>query len=95
MIRKASPVERPRPFRCQDLAAFELLGRPIWVFDIDRKAMLWANTLAMELWNAESQTDLLHRDFASDMSEATSRRLAEYRRRFQDGERFSEQVRRA
>jgi hypothetical protein len=76
----------------RDLRAFNLLTEPIWVFDIERKAMWWANNAALDLWNADSLDALLSRNFADDMSEATEIRLAEYIEMFRMGEVLTEQV---
>ena len=76
----------------QDLHPFNLLERPVWVFDIENRAMWWANTAAVQLWNADSLEEVLQRDFASDMSQATQRRIDSYLDRFKKGESFSEQV---
>ena len=49
--------------------------------------MWWANHAAIQtLWQASSLDELLARDFGSDMSLATERRLQEYLRRFQQHE---------
>lgn len=58
----------------KDLEVFNLLKHPIWVFDIERKAMYWANQSALEIWNADSLLSLLSRDFASDMSQEVNLR---------------------
>jgi hypothetical protein len=76
----------------QDLELFNVLEHPVYVFDIERKAMWWANRAAMTLWNAETLQSLLDRDFAHDMSEATSKRLTDCLRRCRSGEKFSEVV---
>jgi hypothetical protein len=85
--------QRRRSFTRTDLELFNLLEHPVYVFDIDRKAMWWANKAAMILWNADTLQSLLARDFAHDMSEATSKRLTDCLRRLQIGEKFSEVVR--
>jgi signal transduction histidine kinase/CheY-like chemotaxis protein len=54
-----------------DLSMFNMLRSPVWVFDIDMKAMYWANTAALHVWNAASLEELLMRDFATDMSAAS------------------------
>ena len=54
-----------RNFTSEDLELFDVLERPVWIFDI--KSMWWANTAAVALWNADSLEALLSRDFASDM----------------------------
>ena len=79
-----------RLFSQKDFEIFEHLPHPIWVFDIDKEAMWWANQHAVKLWNATSLERLIERDF-SDTSEATKERLANYRRKFQKGETLVEQ----
>lgn len=79
-----------RLFHTTDFEIFEQLPHPIWVFDIDREAMWWANKLAVDLWNANTLAELLQRDF-TDTSEATKVRLANYRRAFERGESMVEQ----
>jgi hypothetical protein len=76
----------------EDLKAFNLLTQPIWVFDIERKAIWWANKAALELWNAETLDSLLSRNFADAMSEATERRLADYMEKFKKQETVTAQV---
>lgn len=78
-------------YRREDLAVLNLFEQPVWIFDIEGKAMWWANTAAVELWSADSLASLLKRDFAHDMSEATACRLADYLVRFRKGERIKDQ----
>jgi len=52
--------------------------------------MSWANHHAVKLWNASSLEELVARDF-TDTSEATKERLANYRRKFLQGETVTEQ----
>ena len=84
---------RPPCYTRDDLKLFNLLEKPVWVFDIERKAMWWANNAAIELWSADSLDSLLNRNFA-DMSEATVRRLADYVETFKKHKSVNEQVRR-
>ncbi len=56
------PVYRGR----EDLAQFESLNTPLWVFDVDRHAMWWGNSSALTFWRVESLDALLARDFSSD-----------------------------
>jgi len=67
----------------QDLALFNLLDHPIYIFDILEKKMFYANQSAVEMWQADSLESLLERDFASDMSQASENRMMDYVRRFQ------------
>ena len=58
-----------------DLACMNMLRHPVWVFDIDNKNIYWANIAAVKLFNAVSLTELLQRDFKTDMSEASANLL--------------------
>ena len=79
-----------RVYQQRDFEVFHCLPNPIWIFDIDREAMVWANGAALKLWNADSLEALLARDF-SDTSEATKERLGNYRRLFEQNESVTEQ----
>ena len=50
------------------LALLEVFESPVWVFDIERHCIWWANQAALRFWHAESLEDLLSRDFSSDTS---------------------------
>lgn len=80
---------RAECFTRRDLRPFNLLDHPVWVFDIENKAMWWANAAALIIWSADSLESLLARDF-TDMSEASERRLRENLTRFAAGDRVSE-----
>ena len=60
----------------QALAPLDLLNTPIWVFDVDRHTMWWANRRALRFWRAESLEAMLTRDFSAD-SETVRQRLAQ------------------
>ena len=62
------------------------LQNPLWVFDIEREAMAWANRAAVALWSAESLDDLRQRDFSATMTEPVRQRLGSYLRAFRAGE---------
>lgn len=66
------------------LAGIHLLEQPIWVFDIERGRIVWANRAAVELWRASSYEELLQRDL-SEMSPATRTRNQSYLASFQEG----------
>ena len=74
---------------------YEALGwieRAVWVFDIDRQRVHWANPAALDLWQAASLDDLRERDMGADMSTAVARRLQQYQQDFHQGPaRFTEQ----
>ena len=72
------------------LSAFNLLQKPIWIYDIERLQMWWANPAAVSLWQASSLDELLSRDF-SDVSESTRARLRRYSDQLQQGNTLSEQ----
>ena len=94
LLSTAASIEtHPRAYRQSDLATFDLLvNRPIWVFDVERKTMWWANDAALALWSAPNLESLLARDFVEDMSESTCQRLHEMMIKFHRGERTTDQV---
>ena len=55
----------------------------MWVFDLERRAIVWANRAGQELWGADSLESLLAKDY-TDMSETAVTRnlavMAEHRR---------------
>jgi hypothetical protein len=77
---------RRRLYSKDHLEVFELLGSPIWIFDIENKAMSWANEAACYLWSATDRDSLCQRDFASDMSKASERSLNNWLEKFALGE---------
>ena len=50
----------------QALQPFDQLNTPIWVFDVDRHVMWWANRRALRFWRVATLDELLARDFSSD-----------------------------
>ncbi len=52
------------------LEAFQWSDTPMWVFDMLRQRMLWANPAGVAFWKADSLDEFLARDFA-DLSPAT------------------------
>ena len=62
------------------------LASPLWVFDIEHHAMVWANPAAVQLWGEDSPASLRARDFGATMTEAVRQQLADYLRRLQAGE---------
>ena len=74
-----------------DLAMFNMLRSPVWVFDIDEQAMYWANTPALRVWNAASLEELLRRDFRSDMSDASLSILLDWKTKLMRNECVNEQ----
>lgn len=76
----------PAPAATGEQTRFEglaLLRHPVWVFDIDRGRVHWANKAALEqVWSAPSLAELQARDMARDMSPAVAARLAQYQSDF-------------
>lgn len=70
----------------QTFSIFEYLQSPVWVFDVRQKRILWANSAALPLWEAESQDALLARDLRCDMSQAVCAVLETYLHQFEQGE---------
>lgn len=46
------------------LAGMERAAIPIWVMDLDRRRICWANDRALEMWRAPDRDDLFARDFS-------------------------------
>ena len=68
------------------------ITEPIWIFDIDASRVHWANGAALQIWQADSINELLHRDMSGDMSDVVARRLRQYQADFERQEvRFNEQ----
>lgn len=78
----------PAPL-AERLAALRLSMLPCWVYDHDFGRFRWANDRALEVWRAESEAELLARDF-SNSSEATRTRLANYLRALRKGQAVAE-----
>jgi diguanylate cyclase (GGDEF)-like protein len=63
---------------------------PVWIFDIDNTRVLWANSSARELWEAETLLELTQRDMGTGMSSSVRGRLLQYQKEFEDGVYFDE-----
>jgi len=55
-------------------ARFESMSRPVWLWDLTRARIVWANASALRFWHAESVFDLLDYPFARNGAEATAAR---------------------
>lgn len=67
------------------------LSQALWVFDIDRYRVVWANPAALEIWRAESLDELRSRDMGEGMYESVATRLRQYQSDFEKYDaRFSE-----
>lgn len=56
-----------------ELQILDIFEAPIWVFDIERHGMWWANRAAIRFWQAASLDDLVDRDYSSDSSTVRKR----------------------
>lgn len=63
---------------------FDVLHRPVWVFDDVRKRTLYANHAALELWRAPSLEALRARDFSAS-SPAVRARMSDLAARLENG----------
>ena len=52
---------------------------PVWVFDVDMLRIVWANTEALQFWEAETDAALYERDMGSEMSSSVRNRLNQIR----------------
>lgn len=66
------------------------LQTPVWIIDIQKLEMVWANTAAVALWEAEDLAALLARDICSELSDSTRSRLTNYQERLERGETMTE-----
>ena len=93
VVKRARRAIETRCFSQDDLAPFDLLEHPVWVFDIENKSIWWANAAAVELWNADSLESLLQRKNVNDTSEAAEKRSNSYLNPFRLGGKVSYEVR--
>ena len=78
--------------RRQHFRLLERISLPIWVFDIDKSRVHWANDAALTLWRAQGLPELCSRDMGADMSASVAKRLRQYQSDFgQHDASFSEQ----
>ena len=93
MSRGGSNNIKNSKIRCythQDMEVLNLLTNPIWVFDLLNKKKWWANTAALEFWNAPNLEELLGRDFATGMSETAHRKNLDSLERLKRQEQWTE-----
>lgn len=83
------PIRRPAQLEASELADWSQRAYPVWIFDLDKQAMVWANTTALHFWRAESREELYSRSFR-DMTPAALNRLKAYRTRLVVTERIAE-----
>ncbi len=73
-----------------DLRCLEQARTPFWTFDIDQACVLWANSAAIELWDATTLSELQQREMRTGMSGAVQSRLKQYQHEFESGRCFDE-----
>ncbi len=78
-------------FEKRDLRALGLMFDPVWVFDLERGHMWWANAAALALFAADTLDELQARQHGDGMSAGMRRRLDAYRRQFLVDETVNEQ----
>jgi signal transduction histidine kinase/ActR/RegA family two-component response regulator len=86
MTGTAPHINRTRCYTARDFSVFDLLQHPVYIFDIEKTCMHWANREAVKLWRATSLEDLLARDFATGLPEAVRFRLNDHLERYKKGE---------
>ena len=59
------------------LTVMDVLHTPVWVYDIQRHHIYWANDAALGLWEASSLAELKSRDFSADMAAAIDKIMAD------------------
>lgn len=57
----------------EDLRQLQKLSTPLWIFDVERPGVWWANTQGLAFWKADSVEELRARDFSSDSATVQER----------------------
>ena len=61
------------------------LSCPVWIYDITRNQIHWANRAALRLWEADSPEELMSRDFSRGQSDAVRETLRDYQLKLSKG----------
>jgi PAS domain S-box-containing protein len=77
--------------RTVSLESFQVLSTPVWIFDLGRRRITWANHAAVAFWQASSLEQLRERDLGKDLSLASEGRLRDYAERLKTEPRITEQ----
>ena len=77
----ADPAGQRVPFLVV-LRQMERLRQPLWVFDIDKSRVYWANQGGLAIWQADTIEELSARDMGADMSATVAKRLRQYQTDF-------------
>ncbi|WP_319530244.1 EAL domain-containing protein [uncultured Cohaesibacter sp.] len=62
------------------------LAVPLWIFDVDKAQVVWANEAARYLWQAETLNELYQRNMRADMSSSIEGRLSQYKEVLEDAD---------
>lgn len=73
-----------------ELYTLKTLHNPIWVYDIERFRIHWANDQALAFWEADSEEELYSRDFRENMSEAIAELLKNDLSKFRSGQQHTQ-----
>ena len=73
----------------QQLDLLDRVSTPMWIYDLDAWALVWANQAALPLWGATDREHLLRRDVRPTTVVARDRLVA-IRERLAAGERFTQ-----
>ena len=63
--------------------ALDELQTAVWVYDIEKYSIIWANQAALRLWDSPSVEDLKKRDLKTGLSVAVRDSLLQYQRAFE------------
>lgn len=66
------------------------LETAVWIYDIDRFCIIWANQAALKLWNSSSVESLTQRDLKTGLSPAVRDSLIQYQQAFKQNQVFQE-----
>lgn len=50
----------------EDLALFDMVDAPMWIFDVEQHSMWWGNLAALKFWNCTSIDELIAKDYSGD-----------------------------
>ena len=57
----------------EDLRQLRQLSTPVWIFDVDRHGIWWANNQGLAFWKADTIKQIQQRDFSSDSATVRER----------------------
>lgn len=60
------------------LEPLSFVNIPVWIYDVDRTRIVWANPRGLEYWGAASLQELSGRDMSKGMSVSVHKRLKQY-----------------